>query len=288
MNCESDSQPSEDIRETSYLLLFYNDEMLVKEQGSIIHIPSRYDTDVLNTATTVMQYCGSLNGNAYYAANICSKDTLPGFSFKKLRQLSGYIAGECLEITFRAFHIINWLKTNKFCGCCGGVMQVIPPPQELAVQCLACGHIVYPRISPAIIVAVIKEHEILLARSNRFPPGRYSVIAGFVEPGETLENCVRRELQEEVGIEVDNIEYFGNQPWPFPDSLMIAFTAQYANGEITIDNDEIVAAGWFSAATLPEIPGKGSISRQLIDWFLEKQQTLQTAFRLNHGYNRLL
>jgi NAD+ diphosphatase len=219
-----------------------------------------------------MQYCGSFNGNAYYGATICSKTTLPGFSFKKVRQLSGYIAEEFWKIAFRVFHIINWLKTNKFCGCCGGIMQVVPQQQELAAKCLACDYIVYPRISPAIIVAVIKEHEILLARSNRFPPGRYSVIAGFVEPGETLENCVRRELQEEVGIEVNNIEYFGNQPWPFPDSLMIAFTAQYANGEITIDNDEIVAAGWFSAVTLPEIPGKESIARQLIDWFLEKQQ----------------
>lgn len=211
-----------------------------------------------------------MNGNTFYVANLRSNDICTGYALKKLRQLSGHITEECLEIAFRAFHVINWLQNNKFCGCCGEIMQVVSQPQELAVKCLKCDHTVYPRISPAVIVAVVKENEILLARSPRFPAGHYSVIAGFVEPGETLENCVRRELREEVGIEVDNIKYFGNQPWPFPDSLMVGFTAQYVKGEITIDQKEIVAAGWFSVDTLPDIPGKGSISRRLIDWFLEK------------------
>lgn len=271
MGCKFGNIPADNSCEASCLLLFYDDELLVKEQDGCILIPSLRDISSLNIETTTVHYSSSLNGTAYYAANLREKDYFKGFSFKKLRQLSGYIAEDCFEMTYRAFHIMNWLKINKFCGCCGKVMHIMRQPQEFAVQCPACGHIVYPRISPAIIVAVIKENEILLARSSRFPPGRYSIIAGFVEPGETLENCVRRELQEEVGIEVDNIEYFGNQPWPFPDSLMIAFTAQYAGGEITIDNNEIVAADWFSAAALPKIPPKGSIARQLIEWFLEKQ-----------------
>lgn len=272
MDCKLGNLTPENICEDSRLLLFYNDELLVKELDDSIRLPSLQDISSLPLATTAVQYNGSLQGNNYYAANLCDKSLFAEFSFKKLRQLSGYLAEDCLEMSYRAFHIINWLKLNKFCGCCGTRTQVMWHLQEIAVQCPACGHIVYPRISPAIIVAVIKENQILLARASRFPPGRYSVIAGFVEPGETLENCVKRELREEVGIEVDHITYFGNQPWPFPDSLMIAFTAEYVSGEITVDNDEIVTADWFSAANLPNIPPKGSIARQLIEWFREKQR----------------
>lgn len=271
MACKSGSISFKNSSEESYLLLFYEDELLVREQDSSIFIPSMRDISRLPVETTTILYSNILNGITYHAAYLCEKVLFTGFTFKKLRQLSGYIAEDCFEMTYRAFHIMNWLKLNKFCGRCGKAMQVMRQPQEFSVQCPACAHTVYPRISPAIIVAVIKEDQILLARSSRFPPGRYSVIAGFVEPGETLESCVRRELQEEVGIEVTNIEYFGNQPWPFPDSLMIAFTAQYAGGDITIDNDEIVEAGWFSATELPKIPPKGSIAHQLIEWFLEKQ-----------------
>jgi NAD+ diphosphatase len=122
-------------------------------------------------------------------------------------------------------------------------------------------------VSPAIIVAVVKDRQLLLAHSTRFTAKFYSVLAGFVEPGETLEDCVQREVFEEVGVRVRNIRYFGSQPWPFPDSLMVAFTAEYAGGEIRVDPVEIADAGWFSAGALPAIPPRISIARQLIDWF---------------------
>ena len=207
MDCEFGIISPGNACKDSRLLLFYEDELLVKEQADLLLIPSMQDISLLDIKTTTVQYSSSQNGNTYYAANLCEKDEFVGFSFKKLRQLSGYIAEDSFEMTYRSFHIMNWLKTNKFCGCCGNMMKVMQQPQELAVQCPTCRHIVYPRISPAIIVAVVKDDKILLARSSRFPAGRYSVIAGFVEPGETLENCVRRELQEEVGIEVNNIAY---------------------------------------------------------------------------------
>lgn len=117
-----------------------------------------------------------------------------------------------------------------------------------------------------------RDDKVLLARSGRFAENLYSVIAGFVEPGETLEEVVRREIREEVGIDVNDIRYFGSQPWPYPDSLMIAFTASYAGGEIDIDDDEIVEAKWFTADNLPVIPEKVSIARSLIDWFIEKHR----------------
>jgi NAD+ diphosphatase len=127
----------------------------------------------------------------------------------------------------------------------------------------------YPRLSPAIIVAVLKNKQVLLARNKRFKLPFYSVLAGFVEPGETIEECVQREIREEVGITVKNIRYFGSQPWPFPNSLMIAFVADYADGEITIDGSEIIDAAWFSKDDLPQIPPTISIARQLIDWFVD-------------------
>lgn len=136
--------------------------------------------------------------------------------------------------------------------------------------CPDCGLLNYPRISPAIIAAVIKEDSLLLAL--RYAPtlggiSFYSVLSGYVEPGETLEQCVHREVREEVGIEVKNIRYFGSQPWPFSGSLMVGFTADYVGGDIVPDNKEVTEAGWFRADKLPHIPGKISLSRKLIDWF---------------------
>jgi NAD+ diphosphatase len=132
-------------------------------------------------------------------------------------------------------------------------------------------------VTPAVIVAVTREDEILLARSRRFQGSFFSVLAGFVEPGETFEECVKREVMEEVGIEVCNIRYFGSQPWPFPHSLMAGFTAEYAVGEISIDDKEISEARWFTAGELPEVPRTGTIARRLIDWFSDNHRQRQTA-----------
>ena len=119
-------------------------------------------------------------------------------------------------------------------------------------------------------MAVISEKRLLLARAGRYAGRMFSVLAGYVEPGETLEECVRREVREEVGIEIGNIRYFGSQPWPFSGSLMVAFTAEHAGGRLAVDHKEIVEAGWFTAADLPRIPGKISIARQLIDWYVDR------------------
>jgi NAD+ diphosphatase len=141
--------------------------------------------------------------------------------------------------------------------------------EERAKKCTACGFLSYPRLSPAVITAVFKDDTILLSHNAMFPGKWHSISAGFVEPGETLEDCVRREIREEVGIEVKNIKYFGSQPWPFPDSLMLGFTADWAGGDLVPDGVEITDAGWFTADTMPEIPPKISISREIIDWYLE-------------------
>lgn len=244
--------------------LFCGDKLIVSEDndGTLHPFVNAADHSGLNL--TDAHYIGLSDGQKCFVALVEPGDIPPGFTLRSLRELYGQLANEHFWFAARAFHIITWLKNNKFCGCCGHGMQ--PSPKELAMECANCNFIAYPRISPAIIVAVIKDDKILLARSARFP-GIYSVIAGYVEPGESLEECIHRELQEEVGIAVTDIQYFGNQPWPFPDSLMVAFTARYARGNITVDNQEIIDAGWFSADELPAIPPKISIARQLIDWF---------------------
>jgi len=260
--------PSEITSSDAYLFLFDHDELLIRVNNGIAQIPLASDVQSFMSQPTITHSIGILHGHECFIATI-GNDNLPeDFSFAKVRPLYGQLEDDFFWFAGRASHIMNWMKNNKFCGCCGSPMHVFS--LELAMECSQCGHLVYPRISPAIIVAVTRNNQILLAHSKRFAPNRYSVIAGFVEPGETLEECVRRELKEEVGVAVHNIQYFGSQPWPFPDSLMVAFTAQCSNEEITIDNQEITAAAWFSAGNLPDIPDKPSVGRQLIDWFVEK------------------
>ena len=168
----------------------------------------------------------------------------------------------------RAFQVVQWDRTHRFCGRCG--RATVHHERDRARQCPGCGLVSYPRVSPAVIVLVSRGDRFLLARNASFPGKRYSIIAGFVEAGETLETAVIREIREEVGIEVRNVAYFGSQPWPFPHSLMVGFTAEHASGEIAIDGEEIVDAGWYSPdpEQLPELPNRISISRRLIDSFL--------------------
>jgi NAD+ diphosphatase len=177
---------------------------------------------------------------------------------------------EVFMLAGRAFQITNWDENHKYCGKCGALFD--NKQDERAKICPKCGLVNYPRISPAIITAIVKENKILLAHGNHFKNKMYSVIAGFVEPGETFEDCVQREVMEEVGIRVKNIRYFGSQPWPFPNSLMVGFTAEYESGEIKVDEKEIGDAGWYSVDEFPETPGHGSIARKLIDWFIENNE----------------
>ncbi|MDW6002101.1 NAD(+) diphosphatase [Vibrio mangrovi] len=158
-------------------------------------------------------------------------------------------------------------QTQRFCAQCGGRNHF--HHRELAMQCHECRTIHYPRIFPCIIVAVRRESEILLAQHARHQGGMYTVIAGFVEAGETLEHTVAREVYEETGIQVKNIRYFGSQPWAFPSSMMVAFLADYASGDIRIDENEISHANWFSPDNMPEVAPQGTIARALIEQTLE-------------------
>ncbi|MEA5466171.1 NAD(+) diphosphatase [Leptothoe sp. PORK10 BA2] len=215
------------------------------------------------------QYLGTFHNCPCYAAQLTPDLDVPkGLALKPLRELHGQLEDALFAIAGRAVQLVDWDRTHQYCGCCATPME--QSRHERVKRCPQCNLSQYPRLSPAVIMLVSRGSEVLLARSPRFRPGMYSVLAGFVEPGESLEETVAREVREEVGIEVQDIRYFGSQPWPFPNSLMIGFTARYASGEIVIDPKEIETADWFSPDALPPVPGKLSIARKLIDWFVEQ------------------
>jgi NAD+ diphosphatase len=190
------------------------------------------------------------------------------FELMNLRVLSAVLEPRLFGIVGRAMHTCDWLTTSRFCGRCGTATK--RHEAERCLACPACGHHTYPRISPAIITLVRKGDLALLASNAKFPGAFYSTLAGFADIGESLEETLVREVREEVGIAVKNVRYFGSQPWPFPNSLMIAFTAEWESGEIHIDPNEISDAKWFAADALPMIPPPVSIARRLIDaWVTE-------------------
>lgn len=188
-----------------------------------------------------------------------------------LRELYGVVGDQDLGWASRAVQLAAFDRDHRFCGRCGS--PTAPSPIEHARACTGCGATVHPRLAPAVIVLVERGDACLLAHSPRFPPGMYSVIAGFVEPGETAEHAVERELLEECGVEATDIRYAGSQPWPFPHSLMLGFIATYAGGEIRVDGVEVERAGWFEPHALPVLPPPGSIARRLIDEFVGRVST---------------
>ena len=192
-----------------------------------------------------------------------------GFSPVGLRGLLGRTAQSLFYLAGRAQQVLEWHETHQFCGRCGAPMQ--DHPNDRAKQCPSCRLINYPRLSPSIIVLVTRGDEMLLARNAAWPNGMYSTLAGFVEAGESIEQTVHREVFEEVGLTVKNLEYFGSQSWPFPNSLMLGFHAEYADGDIVCQDDEIADAQWFSPDKLPQIPPKTAISGWLIQEFVERR-----------------
>jgi NAD+ diphosphatase len=210
------------------------------------------------------QYLGTYAGKHCYAVEVPEMETLPAeWTGTGLRELFGHFDDTLAALSARAYQIVDWDRNHQYCSRCGNPSML--RTDERAKRCPSCNYTTYPPVSPAIMMLVTRGREMLLARKPAFPPGRYSAIAGFVEPGETLEMTVARETREEVGVEVRNIQYFGSQPWPFPHSLMVAFTGEYAGGEVRPDGVEIEEARWFTPEELPALPPSISISRRLIE-----------------------
>ena len=181
------------------------------------------------------------------------------------RELYGTIGDDELALVGRAIQVVDWDDTTRYCPRCATPTE--PSETEGVKRCPACGLTQYPRLAPAMIVGVVRDGKLLLGQSPRFRGRFHSILAGFLEPGETAEECVRREVYEEVGISVRNIRYFASQPWPFPHSLMLGFTAEYESGELSPDPAEIIHADWYSTDEMPNVPGEVSISGRIINWF---------------------
>ena len=210
-------------------------------------------------------YLGVLAGTACWAAEAPAEAPPPpsGLAWEGLRALFTVLDDAHFALAGRAVQLLDWDRNHRHCGRCGAPTEA--KTEERARACPVCRLSVYPRISPAVMALVRREGEILLGRSPHFPPGMYSALAGFVEPGETLEQCLAREVEEEVGVRVSRIRYFASQPWPFPNSLMIAFVCDWESGEIRPQAGEIEAANWFKVLQLPKLPSRISIARRLID-----------------------
>jgi NAD+ diphosphatase len=258
----------------SYCFLFYKKEIIFKEHEDCPKFLLINEVEKLGIDSSEMIYIGTVDGNDYYAASVSAKDKIQGYFSKDVNEIYGEVAENIFLLVLRALHFINWLNKNKYCGCCGKKVQVDPEKTYTEgltyIECSNCGNMMFSFINPCILVAVLKDDKILLARSPHFTPNMYSLLSGFVEPGEFIETAVRREVKEEVGIDIKNIKYFGSHPWPFSNSLMFGFLAEYSSGEVTIDNNEIEAADWFSLDDLPYIPDyKWSFARKIIDYILE-------------------
>jgi len=240
-------------------------DLRVPARPSWAQLPLLKNNNLLWFEPSRTLYLGRLAGIDCWAAEAPAEAASPpaGWGWEGLRALFSVLEDAHFALAGRAIQLLDWDRSHRYCGRCGTPTEA--KTEERARICPACRLTAYPRISPAVMALVRRGGEILLGRGPHFPPGMYSALAGFVEPGETLEQCVAREVEEEVGVKVSRIRYFASQPWPFPNSLMIAFVCDWVSGDIRPQAGEIEAADWFDVLQLPKLPSKISIARRLID-----------------------
>jgi NAD+ diphosphatase len=252
------------LSEPAHWFLFQGTQILVQREESRAWVPLVTGPHELGLEPVRTQYLGTFAGRHCYSGECAPDVPAPDeYIWSGLRALFSLVDDAMFALAGRAVQIMDWDRSHQYCGRCG--TPTLVKPGERARQCPACGQIHYPRIAPAVMALVQRGDQLLLARSPHFVPGMYSALAGFVEPGESLEHCLVREVKEEVGVKVANLRYFSSQSWPFPHSLMIAFNCDWVEGEITPDPGEIEAAGWFGLDHLPVLPNKISVARRLID-----------------------
>lgn len=247
--------------------IFHGSRMFISRAGGQPAIP-HWDTATCGFDLDSAHYLGTLDGTPCYGLMLPREATLPaGLELLGMRALILEGNETAAAVAGQAFQILEWARTHRHCGSCGA--PTLPHATDRAVECVDCKLVFYPRIAPVIMALVYRNHgsnsEILLTRKPGYAPGRYTVVAGFVEAGESLEHCVAREVMEEVGVTIRNLRYFGSQPWPFPNSLVMAFSAEWTDGEARPDLTEIEEARWFPVDALPDLPEPVHISRQLID-----------------------
>lgn len=259
--------------EDSAIWLIYKDEeILFIKDRDFPPILTQNEFNQFNLKIKNQFYLGKINNQHCYVAEISDdQDEQLHVEFKSLKlSFELFNEEELYFLCSKAKQVLNWNRTHQFCGRCGKKTDY--HATERARYCENCNAFYYPQISPVVMVAITRGSKILLARSPHFTAKLFSVLAGFVEPGESLEQTVHREVMEEVAIKIKNLKYYGSQPWPFPSNLMIGFTAEYDSGEIQIDGIEIEAADWFDFDKLPLLSKRYSLSRQLIDFVVNSSR----------------
>ncbi len=243
--------------------VFCQSDLILENTANGCAIPTEAPTDI-KPWTTVMDIHGA---KAYRIDSpITDSDRYEMCplrqSYYKLNEADYLLAGKCHELLY-------WDQNTKFCGVCGGPMRFDTP---ISKKCEHCGKEIWPQLATAVIVLVSRGNEVLLVHANSFRDNHYGLVAGFVETGETLEQAVCREVMEETGLHIKNLQYFASQPWPYPCGLMVGFTADYDWGKIHLQRSELSNGSWFDKDHLPHIPEKLSIARWLLDDWLEKQE----------------
>ncbi len=256
--------PPAERKEPALWFAFHRGELLIVRSQNEARLPYCLDLSELGLNAARSLYLGTYGGKHCYVSELEGVNALPeGHRLEGLRAVFGIVDEVTATLAGRAFQLMEWDRNHQYCSRCGTPTEL--RHDERARACPLCKYRVYPPISPAIMILIIHGREILLGRKKEWANGRFSALAGFVEPGETLEDTVRRETREEVGVEIKNLRYFGSQPWPFPHSLMIAFIADYASGKLRPDGVEIEEARWFDVEQLPNLPPSISISRRMIN-----------------------
>jgi NADH pyrophosphatase NudC (nudix superfamily) len=280
----------DDLSDFSYIFIFCNNQILCKDESIDLNTPIFVwnPKDIKEFLILIDEKLKSANESwrafqfAQYKEKQCllinlNKKIYPDISeieknihfFRDLRYFFRKNADQWLMLAGLSYQVYKWDNDHYFCGRCGNEFNY--SSNEFAKQCTKCKNVLYPQLAPAIIIGILKENKILMAHNKRFPYRFFSVLAGFVNIGESLEETIEREIFEEVGIKIKNIKYIGSQPWPFPNSLMMGFIAEWQAGEIMCDGEEIDEASWFTSEELKKImlPSQISIARKIIDKFLE-------------------
>ncbi|HSC69501.1 MAG TPA: NAD(+) diphosphatase [Cellvibrio sp.] len=253
-------------------------DQLLCDSGGHLLITSDADARVLDLPITSEHYLGVLRGADLWVRVLEFGEVPANYQWAGLRSQLELLPTEGFQLAGRALQIAQWFYDHRFCGRCGK-----PTTQDNidgAKVCRSCELRFYPRISPCMIVLVTRGKELLLAHHHRASRVMYTTLAGFVEAGESVEECVRREVMEEVGVSVGKLNYFRSQPWPFPNQLMLGFFAEYEAGEISIDPVEIVDAKWFRYDQLPQVPAKATVAGQLIAHYVEQMH------QINHHHKQ--
>lgn len=249
--------------------VFYGGQILIEKQTDGYHIPCGEEPPFPVPEGNTIHIIGTINGHtakAYALDAPVSGDENSPRMLKDLRASFDVLPRKEYDCAGKASQILTWDRNSRYCPCCGvATVQVAP----IAKRCPQCGQEIYPRISPAVIVLIKKEDSILLVHARNFRGTFNGLVAGFLEPGETLEECVCREVMEETGLHIKNLKYFGSQPWPYPSGIMVGYTAEYESGTIKLQDEELSRGAFYTRGNLPEIPKKLSIARQLIDAWVE-------------------